>query len=356
VSKSSFYRLYIGDYRHEAVGTISIRFDIPPNLANEFAFVAGQYLTLRAYIDDREVRRSYSICSGPDDGEVRIAVRRINGGIFSNFIFDRLRVGDTIDVMTPSGRFGAMHPSDGVYAAFAAGSGITPILSIARRVLALSKRGTFFLFYGNRVADTIVFRQALNELKDRYMERFSVIHFLSAEQQDLSFLNGRLDGTKVAVLLQACVPAKTIEHVFICGPNGMCEAVDNACIMLGIPEERIHTERFASRGVCKESTKQVVDIWGPDVATATLIVDGKHRNVPVAEGETILDAALRAGADLPYACKGGMCATCRAKIVQGEVVMKENYSLDASEVACGFALTCQATVRSLHVVADFDAT
>ena len=351
-----FHRLAVDDLRRETSDAISLTFAIPGELAEAYAFAPGQYLTLRTTMDGEEVRRSYSICSSPDDRELRIAVKKVDGGAFSSWALDELKSGDTLDVMTPTGRFGIVHaPEDArIHVGFAAGSGITPIMSIIRGILAREPKSRFFLFYGNRATSSILFREALEELKDRFMGRFSAFHVLSQEEQDLPILYGRLDRDKVTVLLRAMVPAAAIDHVFICGPVAMSEEIAATCTELGIPAEHVHVERFVSGLGGKPRPKAVIAPSAPPKAIASLIVDGKRKDVPVAEGEAILDAALRAGMDLPYACKGGMCSTCRAKVVEGETQMDVNYSLEPWELKAGFVLTCQAHPVSNRVVVDYD--
>ncbi|MDB5518158.1 MAG: phenylacetic acid degradation protein [Tardiphaga sp.] len=351
-----FHRLSVSDLRREAADAVSLTFAIPQAMASDYAFAPGQYLTLRTTMDGEEVRRSYSICSGPDDGELRIAVKKVDGGAFSSWAADELKVGDELDVMTPTGRFGIIHAPDEarVHVGFAAGSGITPILSIVKGVLAREPKSRFFLFYGNRSTGGMLFREALEELKDRFMQRLSVFHVISGEEQDIPILHGRLDGDKVRVLLRALVPASSVDHVFICGPTGMSEDIEATCREIGIADDRIHVERFVSGLGGKPRPKAVVVTSAPPKATASLIIDGKRRDVPVAEDESILDAALRAGMDLPFACKGGMCSTCRAKLVEGDARMEVNYSLEPWELKAGFILTCQARPVSDKVVIDYD--
>jgi ring-1,2-phenylacetyl-CoA epoxidase subunit PaaE len=302
------------------------------------------------------VRRSYSICSGPDDGELRIAVKKVDGGAFSSWAADELKSGDKLDVMTPTGRFGITHtPGEArTYVGFAAGSGITPILSIVKGVLAREPDSRFFLFYGNRSTGGMLFREALEELKDRFLQRLSVFHVISGEEQDIPILHGRLDGEKVRVLLRSLVPASQVDHVFICGPAGMSEDIEATCRDIGIARERIHVERFVSEFGGRPRAKIAIAASAPPKAMASLVVDGKRREVPVAEGESILDAALRAGMDLPFACKGGMCSTCRAKLVEGDAPMEVNYSLEPWELKAGFILTCQARPASDRVEVDYD--
>jgi ring-1,2-phenylacetyl-CoA epoxidase subunit PaaE len=351
-----FHRLAVDDLRRETADAISLTFAIPGELAGEYRFAPGQYLTLRTTMDGEEVRRSYSICSGPDDGELRIAVKKVDGGAFSSWAADQLKTGDELDVMTPTGRFGVAHAPDQarVYVGFAAGSGITPILSLVKGVLAREPHSRFFLFYGNRSTAGMLFREALEELKDRFLQRFSVFHVISGEEQDIPILHGRLDGDKVRLLLRALVPAGTVDHVFICGPAGMSEDIEATCRDIGIVPERIHVERFVSEFGGKPRPKASVPVTAAPKAVASLIIDGKRREVPVAEDESILDAALRAGMDLPFACKGGMCSTCRAKLIEGEARMEVNYSLEPWETGAGFILTCQARPLSDRVVVDYD--
>src|SRR5437868_606907 len=351
-----FHRLAVNDRRRESKDAVSLTFAIPEALADDYRFSPGQYLTLRTTMDGEEVRRSYSICSGPDDGELRIAVKKVDGGAFSTWAADELKAGDEIDVMTPTGRFGvAALPNEArMYVGFAAGSGITPVLSIVKGVLAREPNSRFFLFYGNRSTSSMLFLEDLEELKDRFMQRLSLFHVISGEEQDIPILHGRLDGQKVRVLLRSLVPASSVDHVFICGPMGMSEDIEATCHALGIAADRIHVERFVSEFGGKPRPKAIVPVTAPPKAIASLIIDGKRREVPVAQDESILDAALRAGMDLPFACKGGMCSTCRGKLVEGDARMEVNYSLEPWELKAGFILTCQARPCSDKVVVDYD--
>ncbi|QTL05518.1 phenylacetate-CoA oxygenase/reductase subunit PaaK [Aquabacter sp. L1I39] len=351
-----FHALTVREVRRETPEAVSITFAVPDDLAADFAFAPGQYLTLRTTIDGEEVRRSYSICSGPDDGELRVAVKQVESGVFSGWVNANLAAGDTIDVMTPTGRFGLEgDPGNGrIHVAFAAGSGITPVLSIARGVLSREPDSRFYLFYGNRTTSDILFRTELEELKDRFLGRLSVFHVLSREEQDLPVLNGHLDGEKVRLLLTAMVPAAAVDHAFVCGPTAMIDELEGTLKDLGLPPEKVHVERFVSAYGGKPRVKPVIVPEAAPAHVASLIVDGKRRDVPVAEGEAILDAALRAGMDLPFACKGGMCSTCRAKVVEGSAEMDLNYSLEGWELEAGFILTCQAHPTSARVVIDFD--
>ena len=351
-----FHRLTICDVRREMPDALSIKFAVPEEFAEDYAFVPGQYLTLRTMLDGEEVRRSYSICSSPDDHGLRIAVKKVDGGAFSSWVMDELKFGDKLDVMTPTGRFCVANAPDEarVHVGFAAGSGITPIISIIRGVLAREPKSSFFLFYGNRTITSILFREALEELKDQFMGRLSVFHVLSQEDQHPPILHGRLDRVKVEVLLRAMVPATMINHVFICGPVAMSEEIEATCIDLGIAADRLHVERFVSEFGGTPRPKVVSVLSAPPKAIASVIIDGKCKDVPIAEGEAILDAALRAGMDIPYACKGGMCSTCRARIIEGKTEMDVNYSLEPRELEAGFVLTCQARPLSSRIVVDYD--
>lgn len=351
-----FHRLAVAEVRRETEDAVSIAFDVPAALAEAYRFASGQYLTLRATVGGEDMRRSYSICSGPGEGELRVAVKRVDDGVFSGWINDNLKPGDEIDVMTPTGRFGLGEAAgDGrVHVGFAAGSGITPILSILRGVLAAEPNSRFFLYYGNRSTQDMLFRTELEELKDRFLGRLAIFHVLSKEEQDLPILNGRLDGEKVRTLLRSQLPVAVVDHAFVCGPATMIDDVEATLKELGLAPEKIHVERFVSVHGGRPQVRQKVVAEAPAAHIASLTVDGKRRDVPVAEGETILDAALRAGMDLPFACKGGMCSTCRAKVQDGAVEMDVNYSLEPWEIEAGFVLTCQSHPKTPRVTVDFD--
>jgi ring-1,2-phenylacetyl-CoA epoxidase subunit PaaE len=346
----------VAETRRETKDAITIRFAVPPHLAADYQFEPGQYLTLRAVLDGEEIRRSYSICSGPDDGELRIAVKRVDNGLFSGWANAEVKIGDGVEVMTPTGRFGlAIPPVDGrIHVGFAAGSGITPIMSILRGVLAREPSSLFFLFYGNRSGADMLFREELEDLKDRFLARLAVFHVLSQEEQDLPILSGRLDGGKVRRFLTTLVPAAAVDHAFVCGPSGMIDDLETTLARMGLSDEQIHVERFVSVYGGRPRQKSPIALQAPSAHIAVLIVDGKRHQVSVAKGEAILDAALRAGLDLPFACRGGMCSTCRAKLVQGSAEMQLNYALEPWELKAGFVLTCQAHPTSERIVVDFD--
>ena len=349
-----FHSLTISDLRRETEDAVSLAFAVPDELRDEYGYTPGQYLTLRATIDGEDVRRSYSICSGLDDGELRVAIKRVAGGAFSAWANEQLRAGDALDVMTPDGRFGVpiASGSSRTLVAFAAGSGITPILSIAKTVLK-HETGRFFLFYGNRTTAGIMFREQLEDLKDRYLSRFAVFHVLSREQQDLAVLNGHLDAAKVGLVMRAIVPVASVDQAFVCGPQPMIEGLEKALADLGMARERVHVERFTP-GVGGRPRPVVVPPSAQPKAIATVISEGARFDIPVAEGEAIIDAAIRAGRSLPYSCKGGMCCTCRARLLEGRVEMTVNYSLEPWETDAGYVLTCQSHPVTEKVVIDYD--
>src|SRR5579863_911501 len=349
-----FHSLTISDLRRETEDAVSLAFGVWDELRDEYTYTPGQYLTLRATIDGEDVRRSYSICSGLDDCELRVAIKRVEGGAFSAWANEQLRVGDALDVMTPDGRFGVpIEPgSSRTLVAFAAGSGITPILSIAKTVLK-RETGRFFLFYGNRTTAGIMFREQLEDLKDRYLSRFAVFHVLSREQQDLVVLNGHLDAEKVGLVMRSIVPVTSVDQAFVCGPQPMIEGLEKALADLGMARERVHVERFTP-GVGGRPRAIVVPPSAQPKAIATVISEGARFDIPVAEGEAIIDAAIRAGRNLPYSCKGGMCCTCRAKLIEGRVEMTVNYSLEPWETDAGYVLTCQSHPATERVVIDYD--
>jgi len=349
-----FHILTISDVRRETADAVSLAFEVPEGLRVAYRYTPGQYLTLRATIDGEDVRRSYSICSDLDDAELRVVIKRLPGGAFSNWANEHLRVGGTLSVMTPDGRFGVPIEAGSArtLVAFAAGSGITPIMAILKTVLR-REAGRFFLFYGNRSTADIIFREELEDLKDRYLARLSVFHVLSREQQDIAMLHGHLDGEKIGVLMRSMVPIADVDQAFICGPQPMIEELEKALINLSLARNRVHVERFTP-GVGGRPRPVVVAPTAPPKAIATVISEGARFDFPVAEGEAIIDAAIRAGRSLPYSCKGGMCCTCRAKLVEGRVEMATNYSLQPWETDAGYVLTCQSRPVTERVVIDYD--
>jgi ring-1,2-phenylacetyl-CoA epoxidase subunit PaaE len=349
-----FHMLRIAEVRRETAEAVSLRLEVPAALAHEYAFVQGQHLTLRTHMDGDEVRRSYSICAGVDDGQLRVAIKRVPGGVFSTWANMHLKAGDEIDVLTPDGRFHT--PLDRTrarhYAAFAAGSGITPVLSLLKTTLAREPASRFTLLYGNRRQASVMFHEELEDLKDRYLTRFTLYNLFSREQQDVELFNGRLDGAKVKAFADTLLPMAVVDEAFVCGPGAMIDEVEQALRACGLPAEHIHVERF---GVPGASPVHHAEPGDAPHALITLISDGVQREVEfMLHHRSVLDAALQAGLDLPYSCKGGMCCTCRGKLLSGEVRMDKNYSLEPADLAAGYVLTCQAHPLSDRVTISYD--
>jgi len=356
-ARAQFYSLRVREVRRETPDAVSIAFEVPDELRDAFRYAPGQYLTLRAMLGGEEVRRSYSICSGLDDDEWRVAVKHVPDGIFSHHASNSLRPGDVIDVMLPAGRFGVpMVPGQArVHVGFAAGSGITPIMAILRSVLSREPQSRFVLFYGSRSTAEIIFREALEDLKDRFLDRLSVFHVLSREQQDIPVLGGRLDAEKVRALLPAVVAPAAIDHAYICGPTSMLDILPTVLHELGVPPERVHVERFTpADGPVRLPRPVPTRADASRFATAVIIHEGKSNEVPVADGEAVLDAGLRAGLNLPWSCRGGMCSTCRARLRDGAVTMAQNYALEPWETDAGYILTCQSHPTSTKLTVDYD--
>jgi ring-1,2-phenylacetyl-CoA epoxidase subunit PaaE len=355
----AFHQLKVADVRRETPEAVSVAFAVPPALADDYRFAPGQHLTLRTTLDGAECRRSYSICTAPGDGELRVAVKKVADGRFSTWINEALKPGDAIEVMTPQGRFGlAPDPAAArTYLAIAAGSGITPVMSLARTLLAREPRAEFVLIYGNRTSQSIIFKDALDDLKDRFLERFTVHHVLSREQQELPLLNGRIDADKIEALIGAIAPASEIDHVFLCGPGDLIEASKVTLARLGVPAKRIHVEYFSADGAPvppRPPVRREVAGDTEPIATAQLTLQGAVHVIAMRAGETIVDAGLRHGLDMPYSCRGGMCCTCRAMLTEGEVAMDLNYSLEPWELEAGYVLTCQSHPKTPRVGVDYD--
>jgi ring-1,2-phenylacetyl-CoA epoxidase subunit PaaE len=349
-----FHPLRVAEVRRETPDCVSLKFELPPELADEYRFTQGQHLNLRAVLDGEEMRRSYSVCSGCDDGELRVAVKKVPGGRFSVWVNEALQPGDAIDVMTPEGRFfTALAPEHAKhYVAFAAGSGITPVLSLIRTTLAREPNSRFTLVYGNRRQTSVMFHEALEDLKDRYLTRFALYNVFSREEQDIELFNGRLDAAKVRDFLAALIPPDTIDEAFVCGPATMIDDVEQALIEAGVSAAHVHVERF---GVPGETAPPPIDDADAAQARIGIVLDGVRREIDFHRGQhSILDAGRAAGLDLPYSCKGGMCSTCRGKLVEGQVRMAKNYALEPHEVAAGFVLTCQSYPLTERVVISYD--
>jgi ring-1,2-phenylacetyl-CoA epoxidase subunit PaaE len=340
-----FHALRIRAVRRDTRDAIVVSFDVPEDLQERFRFVPGQYLTLRTNGADEELRRSYSICSGVDDGELCVAIKRVAGGRFSSWAHDTLVPGARIDVAPPDGRFGLpLAPQNAHhYLGFAAGSGITPLLSIVKSTLAAEPRSRFTLVYGNRASSSVMFREELQDLKDRYLGRLTLLFIMSREPQDIEAFSGRIDRAKCDALLSGWIDLSTVYAAFVCGPAEMTDAVTASLVAHGLPAERVKFERFTPAP--RNGNAFVPRVREDDAALceAYAILDGRRQTFTIEKGkETVLDAGLRQGIELPYSCKGGMCSTCRVKLVEGEVDMDVHYALEDYEIARGFVLMCQS--------------
>jgi ring-1,2-phenylacetyl-CoA epoxidase subunit PaaE len=355
-----FHPLRVRAVQPDTAEAVVVSFDVPEELRPVFGFTQGQYLTLRKEIGGQDLRRSYSICAGVDDGELRVGVRKVAGGVFSNWINEQLKPGDTISVMAPQGRF--FVPVDPQarhhYVGIAGGSGITPILSIMKTVLAREPGSRFTLVYGNRKLRSTMFKEELEDLKDRFMSRLVIHHVFSDEHTETDINMGVMDRKKIGEFLQGLVPAGSIDHAFICGPFQMNDEAEAALLAAGVSEDRIHIERF---GIAQPGAGQVGAVVHQaqpgDAAKAmiTIVRDGLKREIAFSrEQASILDAASDAGLEVPFSCTSGVCGTCRAKLVEGQVRMERNFALDKKEVAAGFVLTCQAHPVTERVVLSFD--
>ncbi|MYM84087.1 phenylacetate-CoA oxygenase/reductase subunit PaaK [Duganella sp. FT50W] len=356
---SKFHPLTIADVRHETRDTIAVTFAVPPELQDSFQYQQGQHLTLRARIGDDDVRRSYSICSAVQDRALRVAIKRTHGGLFSCWANDNLRAGHIIDVMPPMGHFNvpldASHKKH--YLAFAAGSGITPILSIIKTTLAAEPHSSFTLFYGNRASSSVIFKEELSDLKDTYLDRLKIAYVMSREQQDIELFNGRITQDKAAQFLQHWVRAEDIDTAFICGPEDMMHGVSAALQEAGLPKSSIKAELFAA-SIPKHAHQPraaAVSAAAHQQTEVTVIMDGNAASFTMEQDkESLLDAGLRAGLDMRYSCKGGVCSTCRCKVIEGKVDMDANYALEDYEIARGYVLSCQSFPTTAKVVIDFD--
>ena len=354
-----FHELTVSRIDPEAAHAVAITFRVPPELRDSFAFQPGQFLTLRAPIDGADVRRSYSICSTPQwlaqTGQLQVGIRRVDDGVFSTWATTRLQTGTTLSVMPPEGRFTVHRPRALHRVGFAAGSGITPILSILTSCLQTQPESKFTLVYGNRRMDSVMFNEALQDLKDRYPSRLTLIHVLSRQAQEVPLLEGRIDGDKVRAIIQALLPVQSMDEVFVCGPEAMIEATEAALLQAGVPAKQVHTERFTSHTPFKPSANsEPTATTSAHAVSLRIVLDGKTHDLHMQAHEHVLDVALNAGLDLPYSCKGGVCCTCRAKVLQGSVHMRKNFTLEPSEMAQGFVLSCQACPTSDNLVVSFD--
>ena len=354
-----FHELRVGAIIPETDDANSIVFDVPAELADRFGFRAGQHLTLKADIDGEDVRRNYSLCVAPHEELLKVTVKRIAGGVMSNWVGDHLKAGDTIEVLPPHGSFTYDFSPEAPprhYVAFAGGSGITPIMSLIRTALSVEPKARFTLFYGNRDSSSVIFLDGLSDLKDRYLGRFELFHFLSDEAGDIDLFNGMLDReTCDAVIDQLVRDPKAVEAFFICGPGPMMDAAEAALQDAGVEQPKIHIERFtAGRPSAAEAAQMQAAAQEASGKAMWVTLDGRARKVEF-NGDNILDSAREAGLPAPYACKAGVCATCRAKVTEGEVEMGARYGLTDEEIAAGYVLTCQSVPKGDGVKVDYDA-
>ena len=359
-----FHDLRVSGISPEAAGSVAVTFAIPESLLECFDFKPGQYLTLRSKIDGADVRRSYSICCTHSHLQARhelvVGIRPMAGGVFSNWAANQLKVGDTLSVLPPEGRFTSRRPRALHRVGFAAGSGITPILSIMASSLEDQPDSRFTLVYGNRSMATVMFNEALQDLKDRFASRLTLIHILSRQAQEVDLLQGRIDADKVRALINTLLPVASMDEVFVCGPHAMIEATEKALLEAGVPPRQVHAERFTSPTLEalspaeRQAAGAQLNLPAGGQVALTVVLDGKPHALQMNPDEHVLDAALAAGLDLPFSCKGGVCCTCRVKVLQGSVAMDKNFGLEAWETDQGFVLSCQSRPTSQAVTVSYD--
>lgn len=359
MSSPQFYTLKVADIRKETPTCVSVSLEVPSELKDAFTYLPGQYITFKHVLEGEELRRSYSLCSSPLESEYRVAIKQVDGGKFSTYACNSLKKGDMLEVMNPMGNFTTTIDSTAQknYMAFVAGSGITPVMSLMKTILATETSSTFTLIYGNQNLQSIIFKEEIEALKNKYMGRLQVVHVLSREKLETEINNGRINHDKCEQLCGNLIDIKNMDHFFICGPEEMIMSVKNYLLGQDIEEKTIHFELFTTGIQTKrEDWKAEHSGEKEKMCTVTIKIDDRTYDMQLAYGgDNILDAALKSGADLPYACKGGVCCTCRAKVIEGEVDMEVNYALEKDEVENGFVLTCQAHPKSDKVFIDFDA-
>ena len=354
-SDTKFYQIKVKEVRREIEDAVSVAFDIPEGLMSTFTFSPGQYVTLKTNVQGEELRRSYSICSAPHEGELRVAIKQIEGGKFSTYANQTLKEGDSLEAMPPMGNFKwsqGTEPSHLV--GWAAGSGITPMMSIAKTVLQSDEHSTFTLFYGNKNSSSIIFKDELEDLKNSFVDRLEVHHILSREDQGSDATNGRIDGDKVKSFNHKFFDINTATGHYLCGPLGMIESVTETLQELGTAKEKIHFELFNTTSSSSAKQKETASSTSSGRSSVTVVLDGEETHFEMKGKEYLLDAALDAGADVPYACKGAVCCTCRAKVLEGSAEMVMNYALVDEEVKEGYVLTCQTRATSEKLVVSFD--
>jgi len=354
---SKFHKIKVLDIYKETDDCSVITFDIPSNISEEFNFRQGQHLTLKADIDGEDTRRSYSLCSSPIDKEWKVAVKRIPGGKFSTFVNNTLKAGDMLELMAPSGAFGVNISKEAkTYIAFVAGSGITPVLSMIKTHLEMESHAKFKLFYLNQTVKSIIFKEEIEQLRNQFFGRFEIFYFLTKEHRDIELLNGRFTSEKLQEIFSKLLDVSDVSEVFLCGPEKMIFLVLDELVKAGMPKEHVHYELFVS-GLSEEDIKRAERLSQQNVegVEITIVDGGKEFHFTMTKDyDTILDAALGAGADLPFACKGGVCSTCKCRVLEGSVEMKVNYALEEDDLAQNFVLSCQSVPTSDSVKVDFD--
>ncbi|MDF1695211.1 MAG: phenylacetate-CoA oxygenase/reductase subunit PaaK [Saprospiraceae bacterium] len=354
---TKFYNLQVEDVHSETEDSVVVSFSVPTELQSEFQYTPGQYLTLETEIGGEDVRRSYSLCSAPHEKEWKVAIKQVTDGKFSTFANQKLKAGDQVNVMAPTGNFKLVTHAENQnhYVAFAAGSGITPIMSMIKSVLNEEANSTFTLFYGNRQLDSIIFREELEALKNQFLNRLSLHHILSKEKLGSPLFFGRIDGEKCKKFGAVFFDPAKVHSFYLCGPSQMIFAIQDELKNLGVDGSKIHFELFTTSDIKIEKKEEEASFDPSTESKVTIILDEESFDMPLKYGGlSVLDAALAAGADLPYACKGGVCSTCKAKIMEGEVVMDLNYALEPDELEKGYVLTCQSHPRTAEVTVNFD--
>jgi len=352
-----FHKLKIKEIRKETNDCVSISFEILPGLADSFSFQHGQNITIKKEINGEEIRRSYSICSSPYENELRVAVKKVEGGAFSTLANSSLKAGDELEILPPTGKFNTAldqkHKKN--YLAFAAGSGITPVISIIKTTLQKETHSSFTLVYGNRSRSSIIFFEELEGLKNKYMNRFNLVHVLSRERTDAPINYGRINIEKLAEFSRL-LNYPSFDEIFICGPESMIFSVKEFLEQKDIDKKKIHFELFTTPGAKKsEARSQKSEVKEGSKSNITVKLDGRTFDFELGfDDDVILDAALKQGADLPYACKGGVCCTCKARLLEGEVTMDVHWGLEEEEIQQGYILTCQSHPKTEKVVVDFD--
>ncbi|OJY48203.1 MAG: phenylacetic acid degradation protein [Pseudonocardia sp. 73-21] len=349
-----FHPLRVASVERLCDDAVAVTFDVPESLKQAYAFSPGQYLTLRTVTDDGEERRSYSICA-PSGAAPRVGVRRVAGGLFSEWLVDRLEAGDEIEVGPPAGSFTPQLEAGTHHGLIAAGSGITPVLSIAASLLAAHDDTHVTLIYGNRRTDTVMFTEEIADLKNAHGPRLHLLNVLSREPTEADIFNGRLDADRMRTLLGALVDVEDTDHWWLCGPLGMTEDAVTVLTELGVDRKRVHRELFYVDEPPPELHRaEDDDAPDGDGSEVTIVLNGRSTQLTLPRTVPVLDAAQKVRGDLPFACKGGVCGTCRAKVTDGDVTMRRNFALEDDEVAAGFVLTCQTLPVSDRVVIDFD--